>query len=492
MSLHRRLLLTTVSLVLVALVIADVFGYLLLRSVLLTRAGADLAAASSVASKVFKTDITATPSTTLTLAKARAVDAWYAVYNASGQQIQEYPASTLKQDPLPGPELPPIDHLPSNRVASDLVAPHATVVRSVGGSFEYAVAAFRGSDGSSMVVGVPLVEMDSTLELLAQIELGVTAAVVIAVAVASAWLVRLGLRPLGRIEATASAIAEGDLARRVSDANERTEVGRLGRSLNRMLEHIEAAFTARRSSEDRLRQLVADAAHELRTPLTSIRGYAELFRRGANERPDDLARAMAGIESESARMGQLLDDLLLLARLDADQPLDRETVDVAAIAEAAVDAARAVDADRPIELDASPAWVEADASRLRQIVDNLLANARVHTPPGTRVRVSVRTLDATVELSVADNGPGVPAGARTRLFERFYRSEASRSRLAGGAGLGLAIVAAVASAHGGSVVFAPVEPSGSTFTVRLPAVRRPTSAVAPGTSRSTSSAPAST
>jgi two-component system OmpR family sensor kinase len=283
------------------------------------------------------------------------------------------------------------------------------------------------------------------------------------------WLVRLGLRPLEGIGATAGAIAAGDLSRRVEPATDRTEVGRLGLALNAMLAQIEAAFEERRASENRLRRFVADASHELRTPLTSIRGYAELFRRGADSRPEDLAKSMQRIEAEAARMGVLVDDLLLLARLDQGRPLEREPLDLARIVEEAVDSARAVEPDRAIDLELhGPALVSGDGGRLRQAVDNLLDNARVHTPASSRVQVTLSPDDGVVLLTVADEGPGLPAEVATRAFERFYRGDSSRSRSMGGAGLGLSIVAAIVEAHGGTVTVGSEEGAGATFEVRLP------------------------
>jgi len=269
---------------------------------------------------------------------------------------------------------------------------------------------------------------------------------------------------------TAGAIAAGDLTRRVKPAESRTEIGRLGLALNSMLAQIEAAFEERRASEDRLRRFVADASHELRTPLTSIRGYSELFRRGAGARPEDLAKSMRRIEAEASRMGVLVDDLLLLARLDQGRPLEREPVDVAKVATDAVDGARAIDPSRPIDLQVNGvASVIGDEGRLRQVIDNLLDNARVHTPPGTPVGVRVSSQADEVLLSVTDNGPGLPPEAADRVFERFYRGDPARSRETGGAGLGLSIVSAIVEAHGGTVTVSSPDGTGATFEVRLPA-----------------------
>jgi two-component system OmpR family sensor kinase len=235
-----------------------------------------------------------------------------------------------------------------------------------------------------------------------------------------------------------------------------------------MLAQIEAAFEQRKASEDRLRRFVADASHELRTPLTSIRGYAELFRRGADQRPEDLARSMAAIEAEAARMGVLVDDLLLLARLDQGRPLERESVDVGVVATDAVDAAQAIDPSRQVSVEIEDdVAISGDAGKLRQVVDNLLDNVREHTPTGTRARVRVAREGDDVFLTVADEGPGLTPEGRERVFERFYRGDGARSRETGGAGLGLAIVAAIAEAHGGDVRVDDVW-AGASLTVRLP------------------------
>jgi two-component system OmpR family sensor kinase len=272
------------------------------------------------------------------------------------------------------------------------------------------------------------------------------------------------------MEQTAGAIAAGDLSRRVERADDRTEVGRLGLALNAMLTQIESAFKAREASERKLRSFVADASHELRTPLAAVRAYAELFARGADRRPDDLERAMAGITRESERMSLLVQDLLLLARLDEGRPLLREPVQLDEVVGEAVDAARAVEPDRPIELDAEEAVVLGDRDRLRQIVDNLLSNVRSHTPPAAHVHVRVGRRDGNAVIEVQDSGPGLSAKDAERVFERFYRADKSRARASGGVGLGLSIVAAVAEAHGGSVAAIARDRAGATFRITLPAV----------------------
>jgi len=320
-----------------------------------------------------------------------------------------------------------------------------------------------------MVVALPLGDVRDTLNQLLLIEALVTVVVLGGATGAGLVLVRLGLRPLNEIETTAGAIAAGDLSQRVSRAEKRTEVGRLGLALNSMLGQIESAFAEKEASEQRLRRFLADASHELRTPLTSIRGYAELFRRGAQSRPDDLARVMLRIEEEGARMGVLVDDLLLLARLDQGRPLERGVVNLTEVAAQAVEAARAVEPGRPIEFDGGRAVsVGGDETRLRQVFDNLLANVRTHTPAGTPAGVQVRLQDEGVVVEVIDFGPGLPAETRDRVFDRFFRADPGRSRDRGGAGLGLAISRAIITAHGGTIEAVDSVPHGTTMRIHLP------------------------
>jgi two-component system OmpR family sensor kinase len=335
-----------------------------------------------------------------------------------------------------------------------------------------------GTTGS-VIVGLSLDEVQNTVAQLRAIITVVSVAVLVLMAVLGYLAVRSSLRPLAEVEDTAEAIAAGDLTRRVPEGDPRTEVGRLARSFNAMLRQIESAFRAReaseagaRRSEERMRQFVADASHELRTPLASIRGFAELYRQGAVPEPADVERVMRRIEDESVRMGVLVEDLLLLARVDERRPLEHAPVDLLAIATDAVHDARALAPDRRIDLDLlsseEPPVVLGDDSRLRQVVANLVNNAFTHTPADTAVRIRVGVDGEWAVLEVADDGPGLAPGQASRVFERFYRADPSRTRSSGGTGLGLSIVAALVAAHGGTAEVTTAPGRGATFRVRLP------------------------
>jgi two-component system, OmpR family, sensor kinase len=366
-----------------------------------------------------------------------------------------------------GETAPATPHLPA-RLPLDKVI---TVKAKGDDGLRYRVVATSDPFSSSTtVVAVPLHEVDQTLSRLAVVEALVIGAILLAMGLVAFFVVRLGLRPLDRMGRTAGAIAAGDLSRRVEPATPRTEVGRLGLALNSMLERLEEAFAERQASEDRLRRFLADASHELRTPLVSIRGYAELYRIGAVSDPEEAERAMRRIEDEAARMGMLVEDLLTLARLDEVRDPVRQDVDLAQIARDAVDDARAGAPRREIELDTDgPATVAGDPHQLRQVLGNLIRNALVHTPPRTRIEVSVARAGEDVTLEVRDHGPGLPAVEMDALFDRFWRAEGGRERGRAGAGLGLSIIAAIVDAHGGSVVAANATGGGARFTVRLPA-----------------------
>jgi two-component system OmpR family sensor kinase len=334
----------------------------------------------------------------------------------------------------------------------------------------YRVYADRSPGGGILVAAIPLGDVDDRLNRLLAVEALVILAVLLVLGAVAWAVVRVGLLPLDRMGHTAGAIAGGDLSRRVESTDPRTEVGRLGIALNAMLDRLEGAFRQREASEDRLRRFLADASHELRTPLASIRGYAELFRMGAARDEIEAAKAMQRIEDEAARMGVLVEDLLTLARLDEIAETPHTEVDLGALAGDAVSDARATAPDRTIGLEVgahSP--VQGDAHQLRQVLANLLRNALVHTPAGTGIDVAVGDVDGHVRLQVRDHGPGLPASADAdALFERFWRAEGGRERGRAGAGLGLAIVAAIVDAHGGRVGAANAPDGGAVFTVELP------------------------
>lgn len=333
---------------------------------------------------------------------------------------------------------------------------------------------------SALVVAFPLNSVDATLSELRVVEALVSAAIVLLLGIVAWWTVQLGLSPLRRIRDTAQKIATGDLSQRVENVDPRTEVGQLGVSLNEMLTQIEQAFEARSASEERLRQFVADASHELRTPLSSIRGYAELFRLGAAGNPEDLGKAMNRIESESVRMGQLVDDLLLLARLDEGRPLEIQPVDLAQLSVDCAADQSAADRTHPITVIAPrPTVVAGDEARLRQVITNLVRNGVVHTPSGTKIEILVSDEGDLGVVEVVDHGPGVPADAQDRIFERFVRADRARGRARGGAGLGLAIVAAIVASHHGRIRHLPTPGGGATFRVELPK-RQPGPSPQPG------------
>ena len=324
--------------------------------------------------------------------------------------------------------------------------------------------------GTQLVVAVPLDGVSSTISTLLLFEIAISSGITIIVLVVTWLLVRRGMRPLERMGATARSIAGGGLGRRVAPSNERTEVGRLGLALNTMLGQIERAFAERDVTEQKLRHFVSDASHELRTPLTSMRGYAELLQRNPDMTRDDVLLAVRRIEDETRRMGLLVDDLLLLARLDQGRPLDSAPVDLTSMVNDAVSDARAADPQRSVIAQIeSPMTVIGDDLRLRQAVANLVRNALVHTPAGSPVEVSLHAQNGHAEIDIIDHGPGVPDAQRERIFERFHRADPLRSRDQGGSGLGLSIASAVVIAHHGRISVIDTPGGGATFRIELPA-----------------------
>lgn len=349
-----------------------------------------------------------------------------------------------------------------------------TINAQDGSGLRYRAAAFAVSSGRTLVVAVPLREADQTLNRLLEVEALVGGGVILALLVLGWIVVRLGLAPLERIGRVAREIAHGDLTRRVKPATQRTEVGRLGLSLNDMLMQIEQAFADRKQSEDRLRQFVADASHELRTPLASIRAYTEAFRLGAATDPETLERAMARTEGEVARMGVLVEDLLLLARLNQLPEQRRQQVDLTELVEHAADDARAIAPERIIDVRThGPLQVLADRDQLRQVLANLTRNAVIHTPASSPIEIALWREQDRAVLEVCDHGPGLPEDIGDKVFERFWRADQGRRRGPGGAGLGLAIVQAIVQAHHGDVHARNARGGGAVFRVELPAVDAP-------------------
>ena len=332
----------------------------------------------------------------------------------------------------------------------------------------------RAGDGT-VVVAVPLTEVTNALDKLLLIEVG-AAAILLAILAVGSWLIlRRGLRPLEHMADSARTISTGDLSQRVTPSDERTEVGQLGLALNTMLGEIEEAFRERDETEEKLRQFLADASHELRTPLTSIQGFAELFRLGADQDRVQLEVIFRRIEQESARMKTLVEDLLLLARLDETRPGGREPVDLAVLAADACTDAVATAPDRPVTLDAAaPVMVSGDRDHLRQALANLVTNALRHTPAGSPIEVTAAVDGAEAVLTVRDHGPGLDPGALPRVFDRFWQADSAR--VGTGAGLGLAIVAAIADEHGGRADVVNAPDGGARFTLRLPLADRDGSA----------------
>ncbi|GAA2615221.1 HAMP domain-containing sensor histidine kinase [Actinomadura fulvescens] len=474
-----KLIAGTLVLVIVGLTVMGVAGVWVLRGYLLDRADEQL---RTTASRVSENAVEQLSAPTPGFAFRVPSEMYAQVYTPSGQALKPYPAF----------DRPGVPKLPAD-VTARTDAPF-TVGGTSKSRAQWRVLVLPLPGGASLVLGLSLDEMERTVGRLITIDVIVGLAVVAGLTVLGVWVVRVSLRPLKTIEETAGAIAAGDLSRRVPEADPVTEVGRLGRSLNSMLAQIEAAFGARaeseaaarwseesaRRSEERMRRFVADASHELRTPLTAIRGFAEFYRQGAARSPEELDRLIGRIEDAAARMGLLVEDLLLLARLDQQRPIERRPVDMLAVAADAVQEAKVVAPDRPIELsvrDGIAYQVLGDEPRLRQVLGNLLANALTHTPDD--VPVEVRLLSGSlhgrpaVVCEVADEGPGLSPEHAERVFERFYRADPARAAIGrtgkdGGTGLGLAIVAALVAAHDGKVDVESAPGEGAVFRVLLP------------------------
>jgi two-component system OmpR family sensor kinase len=391
------------------------------------------------------------------------------IYDANGT-IQQQWLSGYGDDPDPPPDLPPFGSEEFNEIVGEIVTRE-----SEDGSLDYRVLIQPGRfTGDMVVTAAPLREVHEAVSQVIRRFVAIGFAGLFVAAAASWWVIRREFRPVDKMINTAAAIAGGDLSRRVPADNPSTELGRLGRALNEMLGQIEEGHKQRDRNEQRLRRFVADAAHELRTPLTSVRGYSELYRQGAYTDQPSIDAAMARIESEGGRMARLVDDLLLLARLDQQRGIEQRPVDLVSLAnEAAIDFAT-VSPDHPLEWEPEgEVVVRGDRLRLRQVIDNLLNNARQHTPTGTRIRLAVERNGTSAEVTIADQGPGIPVADQEHIFERFWRPDASRHRNTGGTGLGLAIVQSLVNAHGGSVALESGPGPGARFTIKLPLLSAP-------------------
>jgi two-component system, OmpR family, sensor kinase len=506
--LRTKLTTALLALVIMALVAISVASVLILRPFLYTQRDSDL---KGMLRHATGQGFSGTPGTAFPL------NGMIVAFQEPGKQLSgsqlNVPGIRNQQQALPLPTLPT-----STTWANDSTPVLLTQPAQSGGDTwrvigqVVPVTSDSGQQSTAtLVVAVDLGPIGREIRQLITIELGVGAGIVIVLAVAGVAIVRANLRPLDDIELTAGQIAAGHLDHRIPERDPHTEVGSLGRSLNAMLTQIEAAFHAREESEraahrseERMRRFIADASHELRTPLTTIRGFAEYYRqRGGAKRtksmfgatdsaasgtatdiaqssggmtPEELDRIMKRLESEASRMGLLVEDLLQLARLDQQRPLDKRPVDLLTLAADAVQDARLVAPDRTIDLDVARGaafLVDGDEPRLRQVIGNLVNNALTHTPAGTSVRVAIasgtlKSGDPAIVLDVIDDGPGMTAEQSQRVFERFYRADAARNRASGGTGLGLAIVAGLVSAHGGQVSVKSAPGEGTDFRVKLP------------------------
>jgi two-component system OmpR family sensor kinase len=506
MPLRVRLVLLILGLLAMALVVTGIAGPALLRRYLVQRVDIQLAQTVGPAAG----DCSSGDTRDENPHGAALLNGYYTqCFDRFGQTVGEpyYRKPYLEADNA-AQSLPNLPVLDPTAVKARLNQPFTVSGQNGGADWEVLIAfpqqPFRAGDPppAPVLVALSLDETDRIVNQLVLLEVIVAAMVLVLVALLAYVLIRSSLRPLVKVEQTAEAIAAGDLTRRVPETDPRTEVGGLAQALNVMLGQIETAFEERRlseesarSSEARMRRFIADASHELRTPLTSIRGFAELYRQNGGDDPE-VNRIIERIEHHATRMGLLVEDLLLLARMDQQRPVERKPVDLLALATDAVIDARVTAPDHVLRLkagaaaatgqaggvhgylpdgveddDADAPVVLGDSIRLRQVVGNLVTNALIHTPPGTEVTVTVWTESDNAILEVADDGPGMKPDDATRVFERFYRSDPSRTRTAGGSGLGLSIVAALVRAHDGEVTLSTVDGEGATFRVRLPLLR---------------------
>ena len=477
MSLQKRLVALVALLLVLGLAVADVVTYASVRSFLYGQADNTLAQNESLGFNYLSYAAErGLPITRVDLSRRISSDVYVILLNSNGRVMFTRPSGAAEADPSPIlTKGIPVQQVPDivRRVRVGRFAgtfhpdPDAVILRSKGDpDGEYRTVAVTVPQGT-LVTSLSLNPTNDTLASLRKVEITASLAVLLALSVLVFIVVRRGLRPLRQMAVTADAIASGDLTRRVPEGRPGTEVGRLGSALNAMLSQIEVAFDEKSASEERLRQFVADASHELRTPLTSIRGYAELSARGGFSDEAGRHKALQRIEGEATRMGGLVEDLLLLAELDRGRPLRAEPVDLQRICADAVDDTNAVPHEHHLVFEPGrPVVVVGDPERLAQVAHNLVRNALAHTPPGTEVVVSTGVSQRMGFIRVSDNGPGIPPGVASRVFDRFYQGDPSRS--ASGTGLGLAIVRAIAEASNGSAEVSASPDGGARLMVRIP------------------------
>jgi two-component system OmpR family sensor kinase len=393
------------------------------------------------------------------------------LYDTTGNEIERVP-SGIASAPDPWPDVPQGDprNLPANVVLE---------LPSIDGKLSYRSIMVRGHLGPQPVIAVfaaPKDQIESSIEVLTRTLVIVGLTVLALILIIGWFIIRRDLRPLESITTTAERISDGDLSQRVGVPDDGSEVGRLGHAFDTMLDQIQSAFdsqhaalVAKERSEQQLRRFVADASHELRTPLTAVRGYSELYRAGGLADEESLEMAMTRIGSESRRMAALVEDLLLLARLDQGRPVRHDAVPLSELVNDALLDLRAVEPDRPVDARVQPnVVVSGDEDRLRQVIGNLFTNVRVHTPPESPLEIALSARNGSSTLRVADHGPGVDPAHVEHIFDRFYRADSGRSRDRGGSGLGLSIAASVAAAHGGEINYSTTPGGGATFTLTLP------------------------
>jgi two-component system OmpR family sensor kinase len=489
-TLQRRLVAVMSILLVAGLLVADIVTYVSVRSFLYGRADETLASSEGLAFNYVAYATThKTPLSASDLTRHVSPDVYVLIISPQGKVLVRRPSGSPAR-PNPAPLVSgsvPVQLVPSvtshsfGRYAGTFRPdPNAVIVGSKKDpDGEYRAVAVNVPQGT-MFVALSLNPTNDTLASLRRVEIVASIAVLLIMGSLALWLVRRDLRPLREMAKTADAIASGDLGRRVPEETPTTEVGRLGTALNEMLTQIESAFAEKSASEERLRQFVADASHELRTPLTSIRGYAELLRRGGFSDEAGTRRALQRVEDEAKRMGGLVEDLLLLAELDRGRPLKAEPVGLQQICADVVADTNAFDHGHSLRMTPGPeVVVVGDAERLTQVAHNLVRNALAHTPAGSTVLVSVQAEHGMGVIRVTDNGPGIDPAMASRVFDRFYRGDPARS--GPGTGLGLAIVRAIAVALGGTAEVAVSTGSGACVLVRIPLSAAPRSLPAPET-----------